>query len=219
MKSVRGEGRTVLFVSHNMPSVRSLCDNSILLEKGCLTGYGPTNEIIAKYFSGDQARSDNEDGSIPENMSLHNTGEGRFTFVKLKDKEGVYKKELYFKENFSVQFKFKAEKELNDVSLSVFIVNSYGENILMSNESSKYKPQNYPTGENEFEVEVNEFLMPGNYSIGLALSYYHTGSSIDHIESICEFKVFKEAKAKDFEYPWATVHGYTVPHTNWKKIK
>ncbi len=218
MKDVSNKGRTVLFVSHNMPSVRALCDKAILLQNGILTGYGSTHEIMGKYFSDGKSLRNMDNGVIPENISLHNSGHGRFIFANIMDDEGTYRKELYFKQKFSLHFKFEAHKKLDDVSLSVFIVNAYGENVLMSNESENYKPQNYPTGINEFHVSFDIMLMPGEYSIGLALSNYHSGSSIDHIESVCDFKVTKETKTKDFEYPWATVHGYILPKTTWKKL-
>ena len=46
----RGEGRTVLFVSHNMASIKALCNNCILLENGHLRFQGNTIEIVDKYL-------------------------------------------------------------------------------------------------------------------------------------------------------------------------
>lgn len=48
----QGEGRTVLFVSHNMGSVKSLCSNAIILEQGRLKQQGDVEEIVACYFGG-----------------------------------------------------------------------------------------------------------------------------------------------------------------------
>jgi lipopolysaccharide transport system ATP-binding protein len=45
----KGEGRTVLFVSHNMGSINELCKNSILLNQGTLFSIGRTTEIINQY--------------------------------------------------------------------------------------------------------------------------------------------------------------------------
>ena len=42
----RGEGRTVLFVSHNMGSVRALCKNGVLLENGSVSYMGSVNEVV-----------------------------------------------------------------------------------------------------------------------------------------------------------------------------
>jgi lipopolysaccharide transport system ATP-binding protein len=51
MKDVsKGEGRTVLFVSHNMAAVKSLCTRSVLLENGTLTYDDNTDLVISKYL-------------------------------------------------------------------------------------------------------------------------------------------------------------------------
>lgn len=46
----RQEGRTVLFVSHNMASIQNLCNNAIFLEQGNLMEYGKTNIVINDYL-------------------------------------------------------------------------------------------------------------------------------------------------------------------------
>jgi lipopolysaccharide transport system ATP-binding protein len=53
MKDVSGEGRTVLFVSHNMAAVKSLCTQAILLERGQIKRRGATDEIISFYLGGE----------------------------------------------------------------------------------------------------------------------------------------------------------------------
>ena len=51
MKDVsKGEGRTVLFVSHNMVSIRSLCKSGVLLENGCVKYIGEVNDTIDEYM-------------------------------------------------------------------------------------------------------------------------------------------------------------------------
>ena len=47
----KGEGRTVLFVSHNMAAVESLCSRVMVLEYGKLAYQGSTNESIAYYLN------------------------------------------------------------------------------------------------------------------------------------------------------------------------
>jgi len=46
----KGEGRTVLFVSHNMDAVSRLCERALLLEAGSVTNFGLTHEIINDYI-------------------------------------------------------------------------------------------------------------------------------------------------------------------------
>lgn len=49
----RGEGRTVLFVSHNMASIKSLCKHGVLLEYGKIKYYGEIDEVVTKYVQED----------------------------------------------------------------------------------------------------------------------------------------------------------------------
>lgn len=51
MENVASEGRTVLFVSHNMAAVEQLCTNSIILTGGKIECYSETAEVIRKYYN------------------------------------------------------------------------------------------------------------------------------------------------------------------------
>lgn len=51
MQEVAGEGRTVLFVSHNMSAVKNLCNKGILLDKGSCKLSGDINDITDEYFN------------------------------------------------------------------------------------------------------------------------------------------------------------------------
>lgn len=51
MGDVSAQGRTILFVSHNMTSVRNLTQNCILLDEGRITKQGPTNEVVDSYIA------------------------------------------------------------------------------------------------------------------------------------------------------------------------
>jgi lipopolysaccharide transport system ATP-binding protein len=52
MSEVAGEGRTVLFVSHNLKTIRTLTRNSILLEQGTLAYQGDTGSVLRRYEIG-----------------------------------------------------------------------------------------------------------------------------------------------------------------------
>jgi len=51
MRDVGQQGRTVLFVSHNMPAVTRLCSRTILLNAGRVQADGPTHEVISEYLN------------------------------------------------------------------------------------------------------------------------------------------------------------------------
>jgi lipopolysaccharide transport system ATP-binding protein len=51
MQDVGQQGRTVLFVSHNMAAITRLCSRAILLENGQIKADGPSSEVVAKYMT------------------------------------------------------------------------------------------------------------------------------------------------------------------------
>jgi lipopolysaccharide transport system ATP-binding protein len=79
MESASKEGRTVLFISHNLGAVRSLCDRALMLSRGRAIAEGPAPEVIETYISdvlGDTQRSLRE----RENRD----GDGKLRFVELR---------------------------------------------------------------------------------------------------------------------------------------
>ncbi len=51
MQQVGSEGRTVLFVSHNMAAIKTLCDRAVLLDQGCVACQGPVEQTIQSYVT------------------------------------------------------------------------------------------------------------------------------------------------------------------------
>jgi lipopolysaccharide transport system ATP-binding protein len=87
MGDVAKEGRTVLFVSHNMVAVQSLCQKVILLDKGELVQNGPANLIVSNYLKYclsstqmDQIWDNKEEAPGCEEVRLHRIYNGDAIF-------------------------------------------------------------------------------------------------------------------------------------------
>ncbi|MCL4237366.1 MAG: ATP-binding cassette domain-containing protein [Anaerolineae bacterium] len=79
MSDVAGEGRTVLFVSHNMAAVRNLCEKTALLEGGLLSFLGETSLAIHKYqlgLSDSQSQATSYGVAEFTNVSIGKNGNG-----------------------------------------------------------------------------------------------------------------------------------------------
>lgn len=84
MESVAGEGRTVLFVSHNLTAVQKLCDRSMLLSRGQKIVEGRTADVIQEYVAG--VRSD---AATPLADRADRQGTGRFRFDSIAFESGL----------------------------------------------------------------------------------------------------------------------------------
>jgi lipopolysaccharide transport system ATP-binding protein len=88
MEDVAKEGRTVLFVSHNMASIKQLCPNSILLTEGKIAYQGNTNAVV-NFYLGTQ-RLIEKTAIAAEDIKLRSgTGEGRITRIDLFDENNI----------------------------------------------------------------------------------------------------------------------------------
>ncbi|MGX7668095.1 ABC transporter ATP-binding protein [Flavobacterium pedocola] len=184
----KGEGRTVLFVSHNMTTINNLCKNSILLDKGRIFKTGPTAEIVPYYLS-----SSSDEEMIPK-IIFEEKDTKRFQFLeaKLVDETGsvfsdgvVPTNQSYF---FEIDYLFK--DELPKCHLTLIIKNSVGEVVLFIDRSDFY--QEYfvaETGRYKARVQVqNPLLKPDVYYVTLGLANQYSNAN-DHQFDILKYKI------------------------------
>jgi lipopolysaccharide transport system ATP-binding protein len=98
------EGRTILFVSHNMTSVRSLCTRALLLKDGSLVADGPSGEVVDRYLEEGALRA----GKVGRK---HHEGSGRLrvTDVHFEDASGGRIVELPLGDEVRVRVSYVAE--------------------------------------------------------------------------------------------------------------
>lgn len=78
MGDVANEGRTVLFVSHNMGSIRSLCEKAAILKTGQLVSSGPADEQVSAYL-----RDLEQDAQTPLQQRTDRSGNGSYRLEKI----------------------------------------------------------------------------------------------------------------------------------------
>lgn len=130
----QGEGRTVLFVSHNMTSIGMLCNHCVLLENGCLSLLGDTQDVINTYISHNyQVNYTNvDDFEIIEGFKLCN-----FTI----EQNGKKTDELEQGDPFSISFDAKSNLDYGVELTFNFEVNTEG-GVSVSCFGNEF--QNYP---------------------------------------------------------------------------
>ena len=184
----KGDGRTVLFVSHNMSTINSLCKNSIMLENGRIFKTGPTSEIIPYYLSSSQSEA-----MIPmviyENDNLKKL---QIAEAKLIDNSGglisdgiVSTSQDFF---FEVIYNFK--EVMPKCHLTYIIKNSLGEVVLFVDRTDFYKE--YFVAEAQTYKSVikiqNPLLKPGVYYVSLGLADQYSNLN-DHKFDVLKFKI------------------------------
>ncbi len=107
MNHIAGEGRTILFVSHNMEAVQKLCNKGVLLQKGALKCEGEMNEVIKKYLDVYQNSNASFEIPLPEN---HKEISAYSYKMQIEDFDGVVKGDISLRKKWSVRIFFKVNK-------------------------------------------------------------------------------------------------------------
>lgn len=107
MEEVAGEGRTVLFVSHQMDAVQRLCDRGLLLHQGRLVAHGPMDEVVRHYL---QRNAEAEaEYSFPQ--PTDSTG-AHATSLRIEDAEGRPLPEVPIGAYWQVRIRFSVTRAM-----------------------------------------------------------------------------------------------------------
>jgi lipopolysaccharide transport system ATP-binding protein len=172
----KGEGRTVLFVSHNMGSISNLCKNSMLLENGNLHSFDETSKILKVYSENSVIQNLNYTGPVFSSKNIW------FKRIYIQNKDGEMLNVLKFNEPIIVNFKLGYQNFLNkDFTLFCMILD-HDKNRIFASESEILNQTN-------IRLEIPpETLVRGNYSIH-AFIHKPKFEQIDIVEDICSFSV------------------------------
>jgi len=184
MQDVANQGRTVLFVSHNMASVRSLCNKGILLENGQITFQGSAIETLDKYHL---QKSVNSQAIIDSSdFTLRSRGPRHIYISKIQLDKLYYSPESKMTISISIM-KQSIELEIKNINLSVFIFDNL-QNVIYQLSTSFLDEDIHFSSQSSYQFRLDKLnLVPGNYSMGIWLN--GNGFEQDYIENQISFDV------------------------------
>jgi lipopolysaccharide transport system ATP-binding protein len=104
MESYGQSGRTVLFVSHSMPTIARLCPRLLLLDGGRLFADGPTDAVIGKYLHGDIGSAAHQEWHDPKTAPGDDWA--RLRSARVVDSEGVTSEIVDVSEPVGIEMSF-----------------------------------------------------------------------------------------------------------------
>lgn len=183
----KGEGRTVLFVSHQLGSVASLCNKGMLLDRGKLTDYGSANEVIEKYLS-PEANKTNTNSYEASSESSKNKS---LFFLKAEtiNSRGQKVDSFGFNEEIKLILTVSVKTDVKNIILGIGVQDKFNVRVCTF--------LNYLTdiikdpSKEIYEVEITvpkEVIAPNNYSFVFALYEYNV-KNYDVLENVCNIKI------------------------------
>jgi lipopolysaccharide transport system ATP-binding protein len=225
MEDVSSSGRTILFVSHNLSAIKSLCKRAILFERGKLKLAGAVDEVVSTYLTrGSKIKGD---GYIPVSVArTTGTGEAILRMVRLTDCGGNPISQVFFGQRFRVAVIYETRKTVRDAVIELGISTSRGQRIATATSLDEDRPVlTLEEGFWEIIVEFDVNLLPGEYAIDVfAHHWLQSKVTIDWVESALTFSALDVPlngsdgyRCFQSEYDTTNVRGFIRPLTRWYK--
>jgi lipopolysaccharide transport system ATP-binding protein len=184
MEHVTGEGRTVLFVSHNMAAVRNLCSKAILLGQGMLEMTGPTPETITSYLNSINNSRGNGDGFFCHNKELEITLEN----ILILNGDGETLSSSICGNSVVIRLIINTEHDWKNILTSISVHSSSGERICIFHSGSMAKSMKLYKPKTFLDCSIPRIpLMPDTYRLDVKLVV--NGQSAFHLHNIFEFNI------------------------------
>jgi lipopolysaccharide transport system ATP-binding protein len=188
----KGEGRTVLFVSHNMAAVKSLCNKGILLENGSVTYKNNAENVIDYYLS-------NANNLSYESLSNRRDRKGngliKVKEIRLLNKNAEYVNQVISGETLTIRFFLEKNKDFKNYDKLFFGVNIINneEVVLTSYLSDEMGTDTSKYSEKDFiDLKIPNFnFRGGTYSINFQLGNGSTSEKdfLDYLQNAYKFEV------------------------------
>jgi lipopolysaccharide transport system ATP-binding protein len=212
MKDVSGEGRTVLFVSHNMAAIKSLCRRTMVLKDGTVYFDGATAEGITKYLEALNPSVNN--GMIESHHRTHNTGVVFIREIKINNPEFLSGNSIYFNNPLELEYFIEFFKEKSNVLFDARILSADGIEIIHSMNAYENQLANVKKGMLHIKLRMENRLQPGKYFINLGV-HQSDGQTLDYLQSVVEINVLNVGKNNEKGLIYDFKLGYVRPNASW----
>ena len=198
----RGEGRTVLFVSHNMASIQNLCKTGVLLEKGAINMVGKVDDVVNAYVSANLA----EVGDVSHLLEFKRIG---ITTKELEILELTRVSPYRLDSQEDVVFVVRVKR--NSGTIKNFQFTTLIDNIASGGTrvGMAYSPEVlWPEGQDEAEFEIRipeHHLARGKYILDVWVGQGDITSSYKYFDSVYDTLTFEVD----------TIHG--IPISEWHR--
>jgi len=206
----KGEGRTILFVSHNMAAVKSLCTKGIVLEHGLLTYSGLSEQAVSYYLK--------DGGSVTSNIytfdKIFDTSIFKLNSISVKNINRKLEDTILENETITLLTDIDFKTEISRYSITYHLYNELGEAMFSIYDADS--KSNIQLGNNKLCFEIPPyFLQSGNYALSLFI-VEDKRTAIFVEKDVFRFTVVDGGR--DLGVYMGREPGYIRPQFRWSKL-
>jgi lipopolysaccharide transport system ATP-binding protein len=185
MAEISREGRTILFVSHNLDLVDRLCQRAIVLREGRLKFEGNVQEAIAYYLT-DEAQH----GAVRDLSKSPRSGDGRARFVEIETLNAVDQPCEYYRVGETVRIRMTLDvgSPLRDVGIAVILSSVSGSRVITSWNREVGAAFDFEQGLYRCTCDFEELRLRPGHELWISLWMEQGGSVVDYVEAVTEIR-------------------------------
>jgi len=179
---LRDEGKTILFVTHDMGAVERFCHRAMLLERGRIVTIGRPHEVAARYLELNFARQAGRRSDGMESPERAGDGHARVLEMWVEDPQGQRKNVVLQGDRCVFTARVRFYRTVDDPSFAVSWVNEFHQNHFVVNTAvQSERTGRFRAGEEALvRVSFDNVLGAGRYELSVLLA--HRGSGTDIID-------------------------------------
>ncbi len=159
MQEVEREGRTVVFVSHDLDTLSKLCTRSLWLEAGRIRHSGATGDVVRQYLAAHST-------SLGESVTSVSAGPVTLDHVRVLPLHGRSPAPMLRDDALAIEIDFGLAETTIGFDIAVYITNRSGTRVLDQVLSDQDAPR-LPPGAHRLRLEVPPVLNVGRYTVGV----------------------------------------------------
>jgi lipopolysaccharide transport system ATP-binding protein len=214
MEDVTGQGRTVLFVSHNMSAVNSFCKSCVYLRNGKVHSIGGSDKVIQQYLT-------NENAPVGEVRWEADKRPGDDVAVlhaaRLIDENHKIVDFTYLHHMIGIEYEFEILKAGHQPVPNIHVFSAKGECAFVSAEDGKRGNMNPGMYKSVMWIPAN-LLNEGTYIIGIALSTMDPVRAHFFAQEALYFEAIEDINLRQIDYKQA-MPGILRPQMSWETTR
>jgi lipopolysaccharide transport system ATP-binding protein len=171
MRDLSSGGRTVLFVSHNVAAIRSLCSHAIMLKAGAVIEAGKVEDVVERYLGGGDVGSDTTHVRWQPGIGMQSDGismEEAF----IRDKDGSIPHQVSSSESFQLVIRYELSRAVRGLRIGFSLKTTDGTLLCGSNDPLAWHEPDRGPGRFETVLDFPGWILnEGFYLIDIAADH------------------------------------------------
>jgi len=216
MQDVAGNGRTVLFVSHNMAAIQQLCGRCVLLRKGTVAADGASGLVTQEYLTD---ASSGGDGcfDLKSHPARSPMSKAVITELKMLNREGLQASNICPQDEVTFEITIDTPRLIKEPRVAIAIEDHLGRRLMTL--ASYFEDEALPglQGKKKLRCQCGPlFLGPGRYLLSVSIGTKLDGL-IDSLDGACWFDVLWGNNFKNGE-TYHSVYGPLLKTSKWESF-